>query len=250
MSAKDKLIILNNVEGFKFLYEIIKTNSKNEILNNFNNGQINASAAYRLLSFDDTKAIYDKMSINPLLNKFHDMIISENNMTFLTALELKVLLIQYDKQIKNILNSEEKISERLQKNEHLLLEMKDIKKYVLNNNFLNSDEKYDKILKHLKEYGLCSSKPSEKLMDKIMQDKLYSNYFINDKSIDKNIIYKFYFLYLYDVINQKINKYKFYINLFKFMLKIRENRKIYKQLKDLNDVEFRSEILKLYITSN
>lgn len=250
MSAKDKLILLNDVEGFNFLYEIIKTNSNSDILNNFNNGQMNAAAAYRLLSTNDVESLFNKMRNNKTLNKLHNLAISKKNMTLRTSLELKVLLIQYDKQIKNIIDSEDKILKRLQNNQHLLSEITDIDTFLTNKNIINSDDKYDTIFKYIKELGLGPLQPSDKLINKIIQDKTYSEYFINDDKFDDKIIYKFYFVYLYDVLKQKIDKYRFYINLFKFMLKIRENKKIYKQLKHLSDEEFRIKLLKLYISSN
>lgn len=243
MSVKETLQILNEKEGFKLLYDIMIERSYDEIKELYKNRQINGAAAYRLLSYDDSKKIYEK--IKNKHEAFHNTFYN-SDVNILTALEIDTLLMQYEHQIKNIVSSEEDVIIKKKENyETVYNDLQKILTFFEKNNLENSEKNYRVILYNIDNYGVGNRETSLKLLEKLKSE--YSKYF---NGYDEDTIYKFYFVYLYDAIKQKINKSKFYIALFELMLKIKNQKNMYNKYVEYDNDTFRKRLLALYIKYN
>lgn len=172
-------------------------NDKRLLMLLLNEGSISGCTAFRLLPFDHTIKIYNKVNTKNMYKHVHIKLIGMK-ITLCSALQIYVLVKSFMKNfIYNDVCGNDLESLKSTKEHNKLLDS------LIQSKLTNFENKM------LFAYGFGPENPSQNLLT--YAKKLFVD------NIDENIIYKFWFTYTTDKFKEMVLKNKFYIKIYKIL---------------------------------
>lgn len=263
MSCIESLKQFNKDNGCESLFDIAKNQDNESLLQLYDDSLLDAPVAYRLLPISFCEDVLDNIKNNKSYYNLYNYVYDSRILTLKNTLSLKCLLNVFEKSVDlNLIqseNSEELIQTQINKYNRLYekyLELDKCASIMYKEN--NEDNSVEHIYKNIKQYGIANKNPPSTLLKilKLKYPHLFEEVNNNeDKEINSQLIYNFYFKYVKEIITYRLNKNGFFNEIYKLILTINKNKEIKKKIlhkckkqKNQNcDVLFRNKILKYYL---
>lgn len=229
---KEDLYELNEKFGYKNLYDHITQTGKIKLLTSFNEGELNHSFAFRILSEEKSKDIFAEINDNH--TELYNKLIDDKEINLLNSLLVYCIILSY-KNTKFSVDNVDEIQSNIKKYKNMFERYEALDGII--DDFVKIDN-VDEAVKKIRKYGVGTQNENikSKVIKKIKNDY---DFFSENNGVDDGVIYDFYFGYLSDVIKYRLTRSAFLIEIYELLYKNKT------KLKDV--VNLKKSLMNLYL---